>query len=500
MDSTFGKRLDSQKLLSFVSQKQSLTEQDNLESVTFDEALAVVNDLILAERGKHLSEAEIIVMKGAWHNLDYEQIADKSTYTLNYLQRVVGARLWDTLSKTIGNGERVTKKKLRLFLERLTKNNHAQSLSGTENMFSSRSIKILGRNLPDLSTFYGRKKELSRLKEIVNQQRCIALIGVAGIGKSALAAKLLSEISMDAQPKFDYLIWKSVAHAPSFPELISGLIELIQPWETYSDELPQYNQAMISVLIKQMQSHSYLLVLDEYDSLLKTTDLNQRLEYSLFFRRFIEELDKSCLLLTSRILPLEIENMIESDRPIDFLKIEGLDTDSAIKFLSEQGLTSQKNYHDLIETYRGNPSELKAVAHRINHFFAGSTEKFFQNQTTLISSKFETMLNEMFGQLLNQLQREILIYIAEEIISHSKPVQFNKLLNDMKHKQTTKASTLELIKALEKLETQSLIESYKDPDTNEISFNLQPVIKKYIKTDPLGLVQPSTSSPIAIAS
>lgn len=502
MDSSFDKRLNSQKRFSFVPKQQNLAGQENLENMAFDEALAVVNYLIFAERGKYLSEAEIIVVKGAWNNQDYEEIANESTYTLNYLQRVVAARLWDTLSKTIGNGERVTKKKLRNILERLTKEHNSTKLArSTKDQLSQKNIEITGRNFPDLSTFCGRARELAHLKELINKQRCITLIGVAGIGKSALAAKLLSELSVDAQSNFDCLIWKSVAHAPSFQDLVAELIELIQPLEPPSDNLPKYSQAMISMLIKHMQSRSCLLVLDGYDSLFKTVDLSQRLEYSLFFRRFIEELDKSCLLLTSRFLPGEIENMIEAERPVELLKIEGLDTDTAIKFLSAQGLMEQEKCNDLIETYRGNPSELKAVVNRINHFFAGSTEKFFQNQTTLVSSKFETMLNEMFGQLLSQLQRQILIYIAEKIVLTSKPIKFNQLLNDMKQNQTASTSTLELIKALEKLETQSLIESLKDPITKEISFTLQPVIKKYITTDPLGLVHTSSySSQIAIAS
>ena len=62
-----------------------------------------------------------------------------------------------------------------------------------------------------MSSFYGRVQELSRLKELAIKQRCILLVGAAGIGKSTLAAKLLEELSLESQPRFDCLIWKSVA-------------------------------------------------------------------------------------------------------------------------------------------------------------------------------------------------------------------------------------------------------------------------------------------------
>jgi hypothetical protein len=172
-----------------------------------------------------------------------------------------------------------------------------------------------------------------------------------------------------------------------------------------------------------------------------------------------------------------------------------------MKLLSAKGLTDRENCNQLIQIYRGNPSEIEAVVNRINHFFAGSTKRFLENKTTFISSKFEAMLNQMFGQSLNLTQRQVLIYIAEEILLNLKPVSFTKLLYDIKQKQKGSVSTLELIKALEKLERQSLVESIKDPITKEISYNLQPVIKKYIEIDPIGVVHTSdTSAKLVIAS
>ncbi len=477
-----------------VSKKQRSAEQEILERITFEEALGVVNELIFAQRGRYLSKAEITVMKGTWANHDYEEIAENSRYTVNYLQRVVATRLWVTLSKTLGNGERVTKKTLRNFLEQVTEEHYVKSVSNGEQLLSvNKLLQIKGRGYPDVSSFYGRAKELSRLKESIFKKRCVLLIGVAGIGKSALAAKLLEELSIESQPRFDSLIWKSVAHAPLLEDLVTDLLELIHPSQSGS-ELPQYGPAMISLLIKQLQSHQCLIVLDECETLFHISDLKQRLEFKLFFRRLVEELDHSCLLLTSRILPDELNDLIEIKRPVEFLKIEDLDRDAAMQFLASQGFTNQEKCIELIETYRGNPSELKALANRIHHFF-GSNEAFFEHKTTLISSQFQAMLDQMFGQVLNELHREIMICLAEELILNSQPISFTKLLNGLNNKHKVSISTSELITALEKLERHSLIEAIKSTIHQEISFTLQPVIKKYVKTDPLGLVRASHALP-----
>ncbi|AUB43155.1 Cdc6-related protein, AAA superfamily ATPase (plasmid) [Nostoc flagelliforme CCNUN1] len=80
-------------------------------------------------------------------------------------------------------------------------------------------------------------------------------------------------------------------------------------------------------------------------------------------------------------------------------------------------------------------------------------------------------------------------------------LRFVKLLTNINQRDKTSLSTSELVKALEKLERLSLLESIKHPITKEITFTLQPVIKKYILTDPQGFVHTSDTLPtLAIAS
>jgi len=104
------------------------------------------------------------------------------------------------------------------------------------------------------------------------------------------------------------------------------------------------------------------------------------------------------------------------------------------------------------------------------------------------------MLNHLFSNLLSEIQKKIMIYLAEKLASDSQFIGFDQLLNDMNWEAKSLVSKFELIKALEVLEKNSLIEAIKDPITEEISFNLEPVIRKYIKTDPLRLIHTSNTS------
>ncbi|MBD2441182.1 NB-ARC domain-containing protein [Nostoc sp. FACHB-110] len=457
---------------------QTHSESNTSKKITLEEALEFLNELIHKARDKSLSEPEIIVFKGAWYEQSYEEMSKTSTYKKNYLQRRIAIDLFDLLTKIIGNGEQVCKRNLRACIQ----------------SFMSQDL-IKGSKLPDVSKFYGRTQELLYLKELVATQQfnCISVVGVAGIGKSFLAAKLITDISKDKKFEFDFFIWKSLAHSPRIEDLITELLEIIEP-QIIS---PNYTQEKITLLLKVLKQKRCFIVLDEFEILYQNPKLN--LDYLIFIRRLVEENHQSCIIITNRILLDEFVEFINNNRPLQFLRLEGLDTDSAIKLLTNKGITDLQRCHQLIQTYRGNPSELNDVTNRIQNMF-GNTEIFFENPTTLVSKKLENILNKIVGNVLEDIHKQIMIYIAEKAVEGLESITITTILNDFKLNQGISISTLDLVKALENLERMSLIESIKNAVTKEICFTLQPVIKKYVLTDTLGIVHSFNYSKFKIAS
>ncbi|HEY9649257.1 MAG TPA: NB-ARC domain-containing protein, partial [Coleofasciculaceae cyanobacterium] len=75
---------------------------------------------------------------------------------------------------------------------------------------------------PEVSVFYGRRDELQTLEQWIVTERCklVALLGMGGMGKTTLAAKLAEQLSGE----FDYLIWRSLRNAPPVEEILTDAI------------------------------------------------------------------------------------------------------------------------------------------------------------------------------------------------------------------------------------------------------------------------------------
>lgn len=451
-----------------------------------EEAIKVTEELVFAKQGRWLEEPEKIVLEAAWLNLEYKDIAQRSPYKFELLQRRVAPALWMLLTGILGDGEKITKRRFRQILEQHTKP-VASSSTAKSKYENFANLPILGGHPPNVSKFYGRTPELAMLKEFVAQERCVVLTGSAGIGKSALAAKML-QILRASSYSFSSYIWKSVSYGPSLPSLVAEFLKLISDSENQEIDLPQDTEDRITVFIERLQSHPCLLVLDSAEVLLQGDRDNssnpygkEYAEYGTFFRRIIEAQHQSCLLLISREPFVDISRLQNKGQPSVIMKIEGLRKE-AFKILQDKGLDSEEEWGNLIHLYRGNPLALQIVAHKIKVFFGGSIKEFLKRNTTLMDDVFEENFDDLFkvpGRLTT-LEKQIMIYLAEELTySHDEAIPVNHLLDGLNNKKQLKLTTSKLLEALAALMERSLIEEKFD-DKKELLLNLQPLIKKYI--------------------
>ncbi|MFN6494531.1 NB-ARC domain-containing protein [Nostoc sp. DedQUE03] len=319
---------------------------------------------------------------------------------------------------------------------------------------------------PGVCFFRGRIAELSGLTQWLIQDKCqlVAILGMGGIGKTALSVKLAKEV----QDNFEYLIWRSLRNAPPVAEMLANLIGFLS--DEKETNLPESVDGKVTLLINYLREHRCLVVFDNTETILQSGDragqYRQEYEdYGQLLRRVGEEPHQSCLVLTSREKPKEFASLEGETSPVRTLSLIGLEKTEGQEILQDKGLFGlQQEWAKLIEKYSGNPLALKLVSEPIRELFGGDIAAFLA-QGEIIFGDTRNLLDQQFERL-SEIEKEIIYWLAikRELVS------IDELLNDIVRPLTKR----EVMEALESLRRRSLIEQ------RTALFTLQSVVMEYM--------------------
>ncbi|MBW4562919.1 MAG: pentapeptide repeat-containing protein [Mojavia pulchra JT2-VF2] len=318
------------------------------------------------------------------------------------------------------------------------------------------------------SVFYGRTEELATLEQWVLNERCrlIALLGIGGIGKTALSVKLAQQI----QENFEYVIWRSLREAPPPQAILTSLIQFLSDEQVSQTNIPQTVGDGVSQLIDYLRSSRCLLILDNTEAILRSGTRSGLYregyeEYAEIFRRVGEAAHISCLVLTSREKPKEVGFLEGEALPIRSFILSGLKSVDGQEIFKAKGLSeAQDEWVAVIERYAGNPLALKIVATTIQDIFDGNITEFLQQGTTVFGD-IHDILEQQFERL-SDLAKDIMYWLA----INREPIALSQLREDI----ASPIPPPKLLEALESLGRRSLI------DKSETLFTLQPVVMEFV--------------------
>jgi hypothetical protein len=316
---------------------------------------------------------------------------------------------------------------------------------------------------PEITTFYGREAELSQLKRWILNDRChlAALLGIGGLGKTALAVTLVEQI----KDQFEWVVWRSLRGGPSIESFLPGLLP---------DPAEEQGLSIAMSTVKQyVREHRCLIILDEFEELLADSPVGHcRKEYEAygkFLRSMGTERHQSCVLITSREKPKEVllpENKIYS------LQLGSLG-EAAQGILQEKNLLDENHQWDKVtQMYGGSPLALKLVAETIKDLFDGSIIRFLKENTTFIESELYDTLHQQFIRL-----PEPEIEVVRQLATYAQPVSISTLREAIAKINTC----VDSIQVIEALRRRSLLEKIKNPC--ESLFTLHPIVLKYVKRE-----------------
>jgi hypothetical protein len=344
------------------------------------------------------------------------------------------------------------------------KQGELQSVSNKNNK------KIDIRNIPEINNFYGREKELEKLESwmIREQYRLVVLFGIAGIGKTALAAKL----SRNLAAKFDRTIWLNLSHAPRLTDLLTELLGYFETNNVATEIRSVWEK--LSCLMGYLKQQSCSIILNNYEAVLANDSLTgfyqeEYTNYSQLLKIVTEDNHNSCLLINSQYEPIDIS--ILRNEKVDSLHLGSLG-EAAKLLLQEQGLSAEQYYQELINRYYGNPLALKLVAHTVKDLFAGDLESFLDRQTefgVIVPNFFRSLLSDLFKSL-SLLEKAIMNCLTES----RSPLTLDAIKTNIPQE----VYLSDLIEALTKLKRYSLVEAI--TQEGKTVFTIQPMIGKYL--------------------
>ena len=252
--------------------------------------------------------------------------------------------------------------------------------------------------------------------------RVVSVLGLGGIGKSALATKAMHWVAED----FEVVIWRSLRDVPTCEALLDSCLQVLAP-QALSDvsASPERRQ---DLLLDCLRSRRVLLVYDNLESFLEEVEDSGRMRagdegFSQVLRRIAETEHQSCLLLTSREKPSDLVPLEDSRAPVRALRLARLDAEACQQLLAEKevaGSTSEQLR--LIEAYAGNPLALKIVARTIVELFEGEIGPFLE-QGEVVFGGVRALLDEQYARL-SAIEQSVLLWLAIQ----REPVNLQELL------------------------------------------------------------------------
>jgi WD40 repeat protein/transcriptional regulator with XRE-family HTH domain len=327
---------------------------------------------------------------------------------------------------------------------------------------------------PDVRAFVGRADELATLRDWVLDERCrvVGVLGLGGIGKTSLTARLAQEVA----PAFQRLYWRGLRNATPVSVWLAGAIGFLSGQRLVP---PEGEANQLAALLQLLRDQPSLLVLDNFETVLAPGQREGRYRagfegYAAVLRAIGETNHQSCLLVTSRETPLAL-TVLEGGA-VRSLALAGLGVPEGQVLLSaKQLLGDDAQWAQLVSLYGGNGLALKVVGESIRQVFGGDIGAFLDDSDAgTIFGGIRRLLAEQL-QRSSPLEQQVLRVLAVE----REPVTIVELLTSL----GSSGGRGVVLEAVEALRRRSLLERGGIAGAGA-SFTLQSVVLEHV-TDQL---------------
>jgi ABC-type dipeptide/oligopeptide/nickel transport system ATPase subunit len=465
-----------------------------------DEILKMTDGLIFKETGKHLDYLQEAILRGCIQGQAYKEIAEKQGFSESHVKNV-GYALWKTLSKALG--EEVSKKNVRSVLKNIknikndvssshnypstivsgvcqssfTINNNLsispdkKDQSSLSSSSSSHQTILDLTEVPTIASSSQRPTELETLQKWILQDRTriITILGLSGIGKTALTLTLIEQI----KPQFDYIIYRSLDTGQTLEKLLKSILQIFS--QNTENQLPDNIDELRQTLLNFLRCHRCLIIFDDVQNILSSRELAgnyqpDQTNYSKLFKQIAELCHQSCLLLISWEPPIDIIAISQKNPFVKIYPLPGLEPTIITEIWQEIGLQDQEKWLDIINFYQGNPLWLNLIAYTIQDLFNGSVAEFSQISPLFLTTELQAILQQHWQRLA-----DIELKIIEVLSKYPQGLTIKQIHQEIQlDPEVNPQILLNLANAVQSLTRRGLIE--KKGQTKGTFFTLLPIL------------------------
>lgn len=395
-----------------------------------------------------LDKHTIGCLKGVAERKQYAEIA-KSLGVSEGTVKARSSQLWATLSEYFK--QKVSRYNVYELLDGYLKGDYITNLANPGVDIESWPLEVVLQP----QKFVGREEDLEEVGKLFNHNGIGLVIGVAGVGKSALVAQYIH--LKKYQP--NTVIWQAIEAGSSVRHISSAMGLTV---EESSD------QAHVFAIVEALQKNQYLLILDQSEGLLKQ-EIHERLslsayspEYSSYeglIKAITKRNIKSHVIVISRIPFRDLERAHTNGSAIKILNIGGLKYPD-VKTLMNLHRVEASEHEKLCDLYEGNAGCLKDALSQIIDLYGGNVEEFLR-ATLYLSRNFRDLYRPQLDELTPvELQLLKLLQTPQKFIELEEAVRKAKI----------NISRGNLIQTIEMLQMSQLVGFQVDPERREKRF------------------------------
>jgi hypothetical protein len=259
--------------------------------MNFEEGLQILDAAVLKKINRNLKDVEIIVLKGSWQGLSYDEIATNEGYAAKYLRQDIGFKLWKLLSEALG--EEISKTNFHAAVERsYSRDKNILSTEVNQDNFIAVKDEFVPEypegSLPVNSPFYIQRNPIEeRCYETILQTGSLIRIKAPNqMGKTSLIDRIiahsnqqkyytvrLSFLQAEATIFSDlnkFLRWLCayVSHKLKLPSLLN------ETWDEYRGSIVNCTTYFEDNILSQI-TNNLVLTLDEVDKIFQYPEISQ---------------------------------------------------------------------------------------------------------------------------------------------------------------------------------------------------------------------------------